>query len=195
MSKPLDFASIASKFPLHQRVDSPWPILAAAVISATSQWDESAYLAQLWDYIIIQHPPELTQVIIARRLREGFLKIAPLIGFARGINVLSAWASVVRKATPAVQDELEKDKPLRKDWTADALETRGKEFFGKIYERHTDKILANMAKISGGDLDVFVYVAIYGELMAETKIINEKDTVLLEFVICFATLAGPQAKG
>ena len=194
-TKMLDFPTIASKFPGHQKADSPWPIIAAAVISATSQWDESTYLGQLWDYLIVQHPPLITRVQIARRLREGFLKIAPLIGFARGINVLGAWAAVVRKATPAVQGELEKDKPLRKDFTAEALEARGKDFFNKIYERHTERILANMAKISGGDLDVFVYVAIYGELMAETSIVNEKDTVLLEFVICFASLAGPQAKG
>jgi len=37
--------------------------------------------------------------------------------------------------------------------------------------------------------------SIYGELMAETKIVSAKETVLLEFVCCLVDDVAPQAKG
>ena len=52
-----------------------------------------------------------------------------------------------------------------------------------------------MSESSGGELSHFALNSVYGELMAETSILDAKDTVLMEFVCCMAGLAGPQAKG
>ena len=88
-----------------------------------------------------------------------------------------------------------KDKPLRAGLTAEQLEDRGYTFFRKVYDKHADRILENMSKSSGGDLDLFTCLSVYGGLMAETRIVDEKETSLLEFTACYATMAAPQAKG
>lgn len=95
----------------------------------------------------------------------------------------------------SLDETLTNDKSLRAGLSAQDLETRGYAFFRKVYDKHADRILENMSKVSGGDLDLFACLSIYGELMAETRIINEKETGLLEFTACYATMAAPQAKG
>lgn len=72
---------------------------------------------------------------------------------------------------------------------------RGKEFWAKVYRKVNERILENMGLMSGGDLSEFAVTCIYGDLMAETSILSEKDTGLLEFAACFASAAAPQARG
>ena len=38
-------------------------------------------------------------------------------------------------------------------------------------------------------------LSIYGELMAEESILDAKETGLMEFLVCYASNAAPQAKG
>jgi hypothetical protein len=38
-------------------------------------------------------------------------------------------------------------------------------------------------------------LSIYGELMAEEKILNAKETGLIEFIVCYVSSAAPNAKG
>lgn len=64
-----------------------------------------------------------------------------------------------------------------------------------MYSVKAAKVQANMAKTSSGDLDQFAILSVYGELMAETKILSAKDTGLLEFLACYAMGAAPQANG
>jgi hypothetical protein len=52
-----------------------------------------------------------------------------------------------------------------------------------------------MAKSSGYDLDQFAMLSIYGELMAEERILDAKETGLMEFIVCYVSSAAPQAKG
>lgn len=56
-------------------------------------------------------------------------------------------------------------------------------------------MLNNLNLSSGGDLGEFAINCIYGDLVAETSILDAKETGLLEFVCCLALGAGPQAKG
>jgi hypothetical protein len=60
---------------------------------------------------------------------------------------------------------------------------------------NSDRVLKNMILNSGGDLAEFAIDCVYGDLMAETSILSEKDTGLLEFACCYASGASPQAKG
>ncbi len=48
---------------------------------------------------------------------------------------------------------------------------------------------------SGGDLGEFAINCIYGDLMSETSILDEKETGMLEFACCLTLMTGPQAKG
>lgn len=72
---------------------------------------------------------------------------------------------------------------------------RGKEFFSRIYQQHTDRVLENLNLSSGGDLGEFAINCVYGDLVAETSILNEKVTSLLEFACCLGIGAPNQAKG
>lgn len=113
----------------------------------------------------------------------------------QGINCLAALRSAVNETSPEVGKRLENDKSMRADHTAAELEKRGEAFFDKVYGKVAERVLTNMAKTSGGDLDQFAKLSIYGELMAEERILNAKETGLMEFIVCYASSAGPQAKG
>lgn len=52
-----------------------------------------------------------------------------------------------------------------------------------------------MGNSSGGDLSYFALSSVYGELMAEMRILDSMETVMLEFVCCLADEVAPQAKG
>jgi len=188
----MNFAALSTLYPDSNDSEWPWFIYTGVVLAAIAP---HKYISELWNYLYGRHQTSEINLQVARRLREALLKSSPLVGFARGINALSALKSAIQETDPDLQAELEKDKPLRSDMSAEELEKRGRDLFSKIYGQHTDKILQSMASTSGGDLNSFVSTSIYGRLMAETSIVNVKETVLLEFVICFATMAAPQAKG
>lgn len=98
-------------------------------------------------------------------------------------------------SVPDVAKILATDKSLRAPVPLDERQKRGKEFFSHIYAQHTDKVLAHLNESSGGDLGEFAINCIYGDLVAETSILNAKETGLLEFVCCLTLGAAPQAKG
>lgn len=52
-----------------------------------------------------------------------------------------------------------------------------------------------MGSSSGGDLDYYAVASVYGELMAETSILEAAETGILEFVCCLVGDVAPQAKG
>ena len=114
---------------------------------------------------------------------------------AQGINTLAALRSAVRQTSPSVSETLDSDKSLRADHSAPELEKRGTDFFTRVYSNVANRVRQNMALSSGGDLDQFAMLSIYGELMAEVRILNSKETGLMEFIVCYVSSAAPQAKG
>lgn len=113
----------------------------------------------------------------------------------QGINCLAALRAAVDEGSPAVGKTLEADQSLRADYTAAELEKRGHDFFNRVYGKVADRVLQNMAASSGGDLDQFAKLSIYGELMSEERILDAKETGLMEFIVCYVSSAAPQAKG
>lgn len=113
----------------------------------------------------------------------------------QSINGLAALRASLKKTSPKVAEELEQDHSLRQPISKEERQRRGKEFFSAIYSNVTDKVLHNMNASSGGDLGEFAINCIYGDLVAETRILNAKETGLMEFVDCYAAMAAPQAKG
>lgn len=101
----------------------------------------------------------------------------------------------MNEVSPSVGKKLEADKSMRADHSAAELEKRGQEFFSRVYSKVTSRVQENMALSSGGDLDQFAMLSIYGELMAEERILNAKETSLMEFIVCYVSSAAPQAKG
>ena len=158
---------------------------------------QEPHVTGLWAYISKVFPYEDDQFYVARRLREGFLKGSALVGFPRGINSLAALKSAMEKASPAVFERLNAERSVRQSKLSSRQEaaTNGKAFFTKVYKQHTDGILESMSTSSNGDLSRFVIESVYGDLLSETSILDERETGLLEFLCCYATGAAPQAKG
>lgn len=113
----------------------------------------------------------------------------------QGINGLAALRSSIQQTSPQVQIILDRDQSLRAPVPKDERIARGKDFWAKVYQKVNERILRNMGLMSGGDLSEFAVSCIYGDLMAETSILSEKETGLLEFAACFASGAAPQARG
>ena len=154
-------------------------------------------ITNLWAYVSKVFPYEDDQLFVARRLREGFLKGSALVGFPRGINSLAALKVAMEKISPAVLEQLNAEKSVRQSKLSSRQESasKGKAFFTKVYKQHTTDILESMAESSNGDLSRFVIESVYGDLLSETSILDERETGLLEFLCCYASGAAPQAKG
>jgi len=167
-------------------------VYAAVIIETIAS---ASHITELWKYVLTQVKDEDAQLKIARRIREGLLKTSPLAGFPKGINCLAALRSTVNETAPNVGKILESDRSLRADHSAHELEERGRQFFGRVYSKVADRVQQNMALISGHDLDQFAMLSIYGVLMAEERILNAKETGLMEFIVCYVSSAAPQAKG
>jgi hypothetical protein len=90
-------------------------------------------------------------------------------------------------SAPGLEDKLDQDRSLRQPLQRPEKDSRGKEFFSRIYAQHTEKVLQNLSIVSGGDLAEFAINAVYGDLMAETSRLDAKETGLLEFLACYAT--------
>ncbi|KAI9727995.1 MAG: hypothetical protein M1828_005400 [Chrysothrix sp. TS-e1954] len=130
-----------------------------------------------------------------RSLREALLKSSPLVGFPRAINGLTILNSTLKQSRPSLQAQLAADKSLRSDVPLSERQARGKAFFGRIYDRHTERVLANLNEASGGELGEFAINCVYGDLVAEDGRLGAKDTGLVEFAVCLAMGVPAQAKG
>ncbi|KAG0179800.1 hypothetical protein DFQ29_001647 [Apophysomyces sp. BC1021] len=114
---------------------------------------------------------------IVMRLREGLLKTFIASGFPKTINALQHLSSV----TP---DEIRTrlpNTPIRKEQTWEDVQdqrNRGRTLFGKIYERHTHRILANM-HTSHPDLAQAALHQLYGPILSETSVISARETSLV----------------
>lgn len=77
----MDFAKLESLYP---KVEDPtqaiWYIHAGVVIEVSSHPE---YIDGLWNYMIKDVSDEKTQLDLARRIRETFLKTCVLAGFPR----------------------------------------------------------------------------------------------------------------
>ncbi|PGH03700.1 hypothetical protein AJ79_07282 [Helicocarpus griseus UAMH5409] len=191
--------------------DSVWYVVTTASLLA---FHKEAAVGELWKYISqrCERDSEMDvvsrQLAIARRIRESCLKASVLVGFPRAINALLSLHSSISEnnnvpdptdpSKPTLFALFTSDKPLRTLDTfpsADARYARGEEFFSQIYADYTKRILSSMRSTSAGDLDYFAVTSVYGELMSEMRILDGRETVLLEFVCCLADEVGAQAKG
>jgi len=105
----------------------------------------------------------------------------------QGINACTTLRKHILASAPHLEAKLDQDRSLREHLSRAEKDTRGKDFFSRIYAQHTDRVLQSLAVASGGDLAEFAINAVYGDLMAEVSRLNAKETALLEFIACYAT--------
>ncbi|KAL1855500.1 hypothetical protein Plec18170_004220 [Paecilomyces lecythidis] len=181
----LNFSELSKLIPQQSPdgASSLWYIVATAAILG---FHNEPAVGELWHYISSLGGEQSQQLAVARRIREACLKASVLVGFPR---------SSLQKNSADLAQILNSDTSLRAPVPPEEKYRRGKDFFSQIYTQHTDRVLESMGRSSGGDLSYYAVASIYGELMAETSIMNGKETGILEFVCCLADDVAPQAKG
>lgn len=216
--RDLDFSALEALFkdvPENAEVSPLWYILTTAVLLALHK---EKLVGELWKYLSRSEEEDDEQLLsTARRLRESCLKASTLVGFPRvsfpttkghapqclhvtngtpkAINALLSLKTAIEGTHPSLARVLSLDTSLRSAVPAEEKQARGQSFFQQIYRQHTARVLAAMDDTSGGDLTHFALTCIYGELLAEDRIVGGLETGLLEFVCCLADGCGPQAKG
>ncbi|KAF3480581.1 uncharacterized protein GIQ15_05928 [Arthroderma uncinatum] len=191
----IDFSALSKLLPHDgtKEGDALWYVVVAAALMA---FHREAAVGALWEHIVsTQRPSEGEKAVIARRIRESCLKASVLVGFPRGINALTSLHASLARHTPSTHELLSTDSSLRSPVDATTKLERGTAFFTRLYAGHTSKILDSMSRSSGGDLSYYALASVYGELMAETRVVDAMETVVLEFVCCLADDVAPQAKG
>ncbi|KAK7551519.1 hypothetical protein IWX49DRAFT_596949 [Phyllosticta citricarpa] len=196
MTAPLlDVQSLTDLFPRDPRgleYSIAYVYAAAALLAFAAE----KRIADLWQQIAAAHAGNAAaQATAARRVREALLKATPLIGFPRGINGLAILRTAVQSTSPRIAAEIEKDQDAPDDVPAAKRQKRGKEFFRRLYAQHTERVLQNLNISSGGILGDVAVTCVYGDLMADERVLNAKESALMEFVCCYAVSAAPQAKG
>ncbi|KAF8425619.1 hypothetical protein EV426DRAFT_595916 [Tirmania nivea] len=149
-------------------------------------------------------------VQVAMRLREGLMKMSVLLGYPRAINALSSLHKSQQllsvKSSPrtilysTVLSRLSGGPPLRpylRPSRTDKNEipvnnySRGLSLLTKVYSpKHVPNLLHNMSISSAGDLSNFAVSRIYGDLLSDVSILNERETGLACFVTCLALALG-----
>ncbi|KAK2789681.1 hypothetical protein FQN53_001437 [Emmonsiellopsis sp. PD_33] len=188
---------------------SLWYLAATAALLAFHQ---EATVGALWRYIsqrcadesannqtnVSEEARQQQLLTIARRIRESCLKASVLVGFPRAINALTTLHNTISTTHPTTLiPHLLADSahPLRANLSTPARYARGKEFFSRIYSKHTERVLESMGASSGGDLSYFAVSSVYGDLMAEMSVVGAAETGVLEFVCCLGDGVGMQGKG
>ncbi|KAK7511876.1 uncharacterized protein IWZ02DRAFT_385336 [Phyllosticta citriasiana] len=196
MTAPLlDVQSLTDLFPRDPR-GLEYSIAYAYAAAALLAFAAEKRIADLWQQIAAAHAGNAAaQATAARRVREALLKATPLVGFPRGINGLAILGTAVQSTSPRIAAEIEKDQDARDDVPAAKRQMRGKEFFRRLYAQHTERVLQNLNISSGGVLGDVAVTCVYGDLMADERVLNAKESALMEFVCCYAVSAAPQAKG
>ncbi|KAF7729751.1 hypothetical protein EC973_003829 [Apophysomyces ossiformis] len=119
----------------------------------------------------------LDKVQVTMRLREGLLKTFIASGFPKTINALQHLSS----ATPDEVRAHLTNTPIRSEQSWEEVQDqreRGRALFGKIYERHTHRILNNMHTFYP-DLAQAALHQLYGPILSETSVINARETSLV----------------
>ncbi|KAK8185154.1 hypothetical protein IWZ00DRAFT_548240 [Phyllosticta capitalensis] len=196
MTAPLlDVQLLTSLFP-HDPRGLEYSLAYVYAAAALLAFAAEKRIAELWQQIAVSHAGNPSaQATAARRVREALLKASPLVGFPRGINGLAILRSAIHSTCPRVATEVERDQEAREQVPVAKRLKRGKEFFRRLYAQHTERVLRNLNTSSGGVLGDVAVSCVYGDLMADERILDAKESALLEFVCCYAVSAALQAKG
>ncbi|CEI85712.1 hypothetical protein RMCBS344292_00169 [Rhizopus microsporus] len=160
-----------------------WYLASAVVMSSVNRPEDIQHIYDIVSDNVNKIPnktrEEKNRLVskIILRLREGVFKSHVIVGFPKTINALQT----LSKVTPEEIKVLLPNKPLRKEETWSDVQNerqRGKALFDKIYDKHTDKVYNNMYN-AYPDLAQTALHHLYGPTLAESSILNAKETSLV----------------
>ncbi|KAK7612317.1 AhpD-like protein [Phyllosticta paracitricarpa] len=136
------------------------------------------------------------QLYIIRRLREGLIKSAAVVGVPKVINALLA----LKSATPEdLLDECPDSSPTGRraeiyGQSFSSVWGRGQQFFEKVYGKISRRVMGQMDRSGTEDLGLTARL-MYGYILSNEKVLDAKETSF----VCIAGLipqdVNPQLKG
>ncbi|KAI8379446.1 uncharacterized protein BYT42DRAFT_327237 [Radiomyces spectabilis] len=163
-------------------VQSTWYIIAAVILSTLNRPKDIQAVYRHVESIIddtesSDKEKEQQKVLVVMKLREALLKNFIAAGFPKSINALRE----LELATPAVIKTKLPTSPLRNEETWNEVveqRKRGRALFGKIYDRHTQRVLDQMSS-SHPDLAQAALYQLYGPILSNTAFISARETSLI----------------
>ncbi|EKG18309.1 Carboxymuconolactone decarboxylase [Macrophomina phaseolina MS6] len=136
------------------------------------------------------------QLYIVRRMREGLLKSAALVGVPKVINAILA----LKKTTPEhLLDGPDSPSPSGRTaeiyrTTAPAILERGQTFFEKLYGKISRRVMGQMDRSGTEDLGLTARL-MYGYILSNEKILDAKETSFVAIAGLIPQDVNPQLKG
>ncbi|ORY97547.1 hypothetical protein BCR43DRAFT_513940 [Syncephalastrum racemosum] len=162
--------------------DNLWYILTATVMASLNHPEDIPHLYTMVEQSIDAQAVKQTEkdqqkVQAVLRLRDGILKSFIASGFPKVINALQHLES----ATPDSIKAKLPTTPVRHEESWQEIvdhRKRGTALFGKIYERHTQRVLDQMHRYYP-DLKQTALYHLYGPVLSETSILSGKESSLI----------------
>ncbi|SJM84674.1 uncharacterized protein ZBIST_1811 [Zygosaccharomyces bailii] len=165
---------------------------------------EQTTLRPIIDQIYSQ--PNTLQQQLTIKFREALLKIGPLAGLPKSINVLSQLrdvtpTSLLPETKPidpwkAAKGEEEACPSSQRKELADtgAVTQRGLEHWNHLYTKVSSRIVNNLNS-SYPDLWYYILVHVYGPILSYDKILSAQETSLMVIAALVPQDVNPQLKG
>ncbi|KAF2089241.1 hypothetical protein K490DRAFT_72056 [Saccharata proteae CBS 121410] len=176
-----------------------WYFVAGVTLSALNRPDEVPRI--LTHALEHDAPPSNAQssdeqLRIARRMREGLVKSAAVIGLPKTINSLLA----LKTATPEhLLDEPMSYSPSARpvdvyDTPPSAILHRGQTFFDRVYGKVSKRVMGQMDRSGTEDLGIVARL-MYGYLLSNERVLDARDSSFVLVAALVPQDVNPQLKG
>lgn len=178
-----------------------WYFIAGVTLSVINRPDE---IPKVFKFAI-EHgvgptenikPAHPEQLQIARKLREGLIKSAAIVGLPKTINGLFA----LKGATPSeLLDEPMGYSPSARpvevyDMPSSQILHRGQRFFDRVYGKVSKRVMGQMDRSGTEDLGVVARL-MYGYLLSNTNILTAAESSFVLLAGLIPQDVNPQLKG
>ncbi|KAI9312437.1 hypothetical protein BX666DRAFT_2031171 [Dichotomocladium elegans] len=178
--------------------DNLWYVLTATAVTSLNHPEDIAHVYKLVekeinDSKIGKAEKEAAKVNAVMRLRDGILKSFIAHGFPKTINGLKH----LHLSTPeSIRSQLPTS-PIRQENSWSDIQqhrARGKDLFGRIYDRHTQRVTQDMHTFYP-DLCQTAFHQLYGPILSDTTFLSGMETSLVLVTGLKAQDVGAQLRG
>ncbi|KIW02592.1 uncharacterized protein PV09_06042 [Verruconis gallopava] len=174
-----------------------WYVVTGVTLSALNRPDEiPAVFHEAVGRSAVAEADEEEQLRIVRRMREGLVKSAAVVGLPKTINALMA----LKSSTPEhLLDTTSSPSPSLRttdlhEATASEILLRGESFFDRVYGRVSRRVMGQMDRAGTQDLGLIIRL-LYGFLLSNTRILSAAETSFVLIAGLVPQDVNPQLKG
>ncbi|KAF2419605.1 hypothetical protein EJ08DRAFT_702784 [Tothia fuscella] len=170
-----------------------WYYITSVTLSCLNRPDE---IPTVFKHAVEDESREAEQLRIIRRMREGLVKSAAVVGLPKTINALFE----LKKATPPhlLDPPMELSPSGRPidvyDTSPSLILHRGQTFFNKVYGKISKRVMGQMDRSGTEDLGLVARL-MYGYLLSNVSVLNEVETSWVLAAGLIPQDVNPQLKG